>query len=381
MTVVQSASTASTASTAAAPMADAEEAVAFAEAAAGSAVEPHWPERSGLRGYLTTVDHKRIGRRYIGTAALYFTLAGFDALVMRTQLARPGQNLISPEEYDQLFTVHGTVMIFFFATPMLFGFGNFLFPLMLGTRDMAFPRLNAFGYWVFAAAGLIMFASLAVGKAPDGGWFAYVPLTTSSYSPALNLDVYCLSLLFLGVSTTAGAVNFIVTALKLRAPGMTLARMPVFVWAVVVTSFMVIFALPPLNTANAMLLLDRRAGTHFFDPAAGGDAVLWQHLFWLFGHPDVYIIVLPALGIISSIVPVFARRPIVAYVLIVLASVATGIISFGVWVHHMFAVGLPQLSLSFFSAASIVVTLPAGIQFFSWLTTMSRGRIVLSVPM
>lgn len=362
-------------------VADAEEAVDLAQAAAGTAVKAHWPDSSGLRGYLTTVDHKRIGRRYIATAAFFFGLAGLDAVLLRTQLARPEQNVLSPEQYNQLFTVHGTVMIFFFATPMLFGFGNFLFPLMLGARDMAFPRLNAFGYWVFTAAGLILFASLAMGHGPDGGWFAYVPLTTSAYSPVVNLDVYCLSLLLLGISTTAGAINFIVTALKLRAPGMTLARTPVFVWALVVTSFMVIFALPPLNTANAMLLLDRRVGTHFFDSAAGGDAVLWQHLFWLFGHPDVYIIVLPALGIVSSIVPVFSRRPIAAYALIVLATIATGIISFGVWVHHMFAVGLPQLSLTFFSAASIIVTLPAGIQFLSWLTTMTRGRVVLSVPM
>ncbi len=351
------------------------------EESVGGRVAVHWPDASGLKGALSTVDHKRIGRRYVVTAAVFFALAGLDALVLRTQLARADSRLVSPELYDQLFTVHGTAMIFFFATPMLFGFGNLLMPLMLGTRDMAFPRLNAFGYWVFVASGTLLFSSLLFGVAPDGGWFSYVPLTGHEYSPGINLDVYSLSLLFLGISTTAGAINFIVTALKLRAPGMTLARMPVFVWAVVVTSFMVVFALPPLNTANAMLFLDRRFGTHFLDPAGGGDAVLWQHLFWLFGHPDVYIIVLPALGIVSSIVPTFSRRPIVAYPLVVLATIATGVISFGVWVHHMFAVGLPQLSMSFFSAASIVVTLPAGIQMLSWLTTMLTGRLVLSVPM
>nr|WP_152992294.1 cytochrome c oxidase subunit I [Nonomuraea pusilla] len=352
-----------------------------AERLASARVAARWPESHGLRGWFTTVDHKRIGRRYMVTAALYFVLAGLDALVMRTQLAVPDAKVVSPAAYDQLFTVHGTAMIFLFATPMLFGFGNFLFPLMLGTRDMAFPRLNAFGYWVFAAAGVLMFSSLLFRAAPNGGWFAYVPLTGPAYSPGANLDVYSLGLLFLGVSTTAGAINFISTALKLRAPGMALNRVPVFVWALVVTSFMVVFALPPLNVANALLFLDRRFGTKFFQPAGGGDAVLWQHLFWLFGHPDVYIIVLPALGIVSAVVPVFARRPIAAYNLIVLATVATGIISFGVWVHHMFAVGLPQLSLTFFSAASIVITIPAGIQMFSWLATLLMGRLVVGVPL
>lgn len=362
-------------------VADAEQAVLITEQLAGEQVAEHWPEGKGLRGFISTVDHKRIGRRYIVTAGLFFMLAGLNAELMRTQLAQADLRVISPEEYNQLFTVHGTVMIFFFSTPMLFGFGNFLFPLMLGTRDLAFPRLNAFGYWVFAASGFVMFGSEALGHAPDGGWFNYVPLTGKEYSPAINLDVYCLALLFLGISTTVGAINFIVTALKLRAPGMTLARMPVFCWSVLVTSFMVIFALPPLNTANLMLLLDRRAGTHFFDPRHGGDAVLWQHLFWLFGHPDVYIIVLPALGMISAIVPTFARHPIVAYPLVVLSSIAVGLISFGVWVHHMFAVGLPPLSLAFFSAASTVVVIPSGIQMMAWLITMLRGRVVLAVPM
>ncbi|SET12895.1 cytochrome c oxidase subunit I [Nonomuraea wenchangensis] len=357
------------------------ETVTGARASAAERVARRWQEPPGLRGFLTTVDHKRVGRRYLVTAGVYFTLAGLEAVVMRTQLIAPDAGVVAPQTYNQLFSLHGTAMIFLFATPMLFGFGNFLFPLMLGTRDMAFPRLNAFGYWVFALAGVLLFGSLPFGAAPDGGWFAYVPLTGPRFAPGPNLDVYTLGLLFLGVSTTAGAINFISTALKLRAPGMTLNRVPVFVWALVVTSFMVVFALPPLNTANFLLFLDRRFGTHFFNPAAGGDAVLWQHLFWLFGHPDVYIIVLPALGIVSSIVPVFARRPIAAYSLIVLATVATGVISFGVWVHHMFAVGLPQLSLTFFSAASIVVSIPAGIQVFSWLATMLMGRVVLKTPM
>src|SRR3954447_10812487 len=343
-------------------------------------LEEEWGERPSLRSWFSTVDHKRIGRRYMVTAGIFFILAGTDAMIMRTQLARPNATLLSPEEYDQLFTMHGTAMIFLFSTPMFFGFGNFLVPLMIGARDMAFPRLNAFGYWVFAFAGIVMFSSQLVGKAPDGGWFGYVPLTDRPYSSGINLDVYCLGLLFLGVSTTIDAINFIVTALKMRAPGMSLNRVPLFVWAIVGTSFMVIFALPALNTANGMLFLDRRFGTHFFDPSLGGNTLLWQHLFWIFGHPDVYIIVMPALGIVSAVLPAFTRRGVVGYPLIVLSIVSISIISFGVWVHHMFATGLPQLSYSFFSAASTLITIPSGIQIFAWLFTMLRGRIRAGTP-
>jgi cytochrome c oxidase subunit I+III len=343
-------------------------------------LEEEWGERPSLRSWFSTVDHKRIGRRYMVTAGIFFILAGTDAMIMRTQLARPNATLLSPEEYDQLFTMHGTAMIFLFSTPMFFGFGNFLVPLMIGARDMAFPRLNAFGYWVFAFAGTVMFTSQMVGRAPDGGWFGYVPLTNRPYSSGINLDVYSLGLLFLGVSTTIGAINFIVTAVKLRAPGMSLNRVPLFVWAIVGTSFMVIFALPALNVANGMLFLDRRFGTHFFEPKHGGNVLLWQHLFWIFGHPDVYIIVMPALGIVSAVLPAFCRRGVVAYPLMVLSIVTISIISFGVWVHHMFATGLPQLSYSFFSAASTLITIPSGIQIFAWLFTMLRGRIVVRTP-
>ena len=340
-----------------------------------------WGEAPGLATWFKTVDHKKIGRRYIWTAFAFFTAAGFEALAMRTQLARPDETLLSPDAYNQLFTMHGTTMIFLFATPMLFGFGNYFVPLMLGARDMAFPRLNAFGYWVFLFAGLLMNASFLLGREPNGGWFNYVPLTGPAYTPRVNIGFYTVGLLFLGISTTAGAINFIVTTFKLRAPGMSLNRIPLFVWAMLATAFAVVFALPALNADNAMLLLDRRFGFHFFDPAGGGDPVLWQHLFWLFGHPDVYIIVLPALGIVSAIVPVFSRRPMVGYFWLVLANVATAVISFGVWVHHMFAVGLPQLSMSFFSAASLVITIPGGIQIFAWVVTMLRGRLVLATPM
>jgi len=350
-------------------------------AAAIARLDEKWHERPSLRSWFVTVDHKRIGRRYLVTAGAFFGLAGIDALILRTQLARADGDVLSPEAYNQLFTMHGTAMIFLFATPMLFGFGNALVPLMLGARDMAFPRLNAFGYWVFLFAGLVMFSSQILGVAPNGGWFAYVPMTDVPYSPGRNLDVYTLGLLFLGVSTTAGAINFIVTALKLRAPGMSLNRVPLYVWAIVATSFMVIFALPALNVANALLFLDRRFGTHFYQPDAGGNTLLWQHLFWIFGHPDVYIIVLPALGIVSAILPAFCRRGVAAYPLVVLATVTTAIISFGVWVHHMFATGLPSLSLSFFSAASTLITIPAGIQVFAWVGTLVFGRIVVRVPL
>jgi cytochrome c oxidase subunit 1/cytochrome c oxidase subunit I+III len=352
----------------------------LAEDAVGAQLDVEWAEEPGLIGFITTVNHKRIGRRYLVTAAFFFLLAGINALVMRTQLGTPDNRLVSPELYDQLFSLHGTAMIFFFATPMNAGFGNFVLPLMIGTRDMAYPRLNALSYWIFLFSGIFMFSSLAMQAAPDAGWFAYVPLS-NQYSPELNLDFYALGLLFLAVSTTVGSINLIVTTLKMRAPGMSLNRMPLFVWAIVTQSFMLVFALPPLDTANLMLFLDRRFGMRFFDSSHGGDAVLWQHLFWLFGHPDVYIIVLPAMGIVSTIIPTFSRRSILAYPYVVLATVATGIISFGVWVHHMFAVGLSDVSLTFFSAATLTISVPAGIQMFAWIGTMWRGRLRLEPPL
>ncbi|MEP9381903.1 cytochrome c oxidase subunit I [Nocardioides sp. KR10-350] len=352
---------------------------AVAEGAVGERLRAVWEEEPGFKGFVTTVNHKRIGRRYLVTAAFFFMLAGIQALVMRTQLGSPNNSVVSPETYDQLFSLHGTAMIFFFATPMNSGFGNFFLPLMIGTRDMAFPRLNALSYWIFLFSGLFMFASLPLGMAPDGGWFAYVPL--ADRLAGHGLEFYALGLLFLAVSSTLGSINLIVTALKMRAPGMTLARVPIFVWAVVTQSFMLLFALPPLDVANAMLFMDRRFGTQFFVESGGGDTILWQHLFWLFGHPDVYIIVLPAMGIISSVIPTFSRRPIAAYSFVVLATVATGIISFGVWVHHMFAVGISDVAQSFFAAATLTISLPAGIQMFAWLATMWRGRIVVSTAM
>jgi cytochrome c oxidase subunit I len=344
-------------------------------------LEQIWEEKPGLGSWLDTVDHKRIGKRYCYTAFLFFLAGGIEALLIRAQLTRPDETLIGPQGFNELFSMHGITMIFFFVTPMLFGFGNYFVPLMIGARDMAFPRLNAFGYWIFLFAGLFMYSSFLVGSAPDNGWFNYVPFSAKHFTPGLSPDFYTLGLIFLGFSTTVGSINFIVTIFKLRAPGMSISRMPLFVWAILATSFAVIFALPSLTAANVLLELDRRFQFHFFDPSHGGDVVLWQHLFWIFGHPDVYIIFLPAVGIVSAIVPVFARRPIVGYVFLALATMATAIVGFGVWVHHMFAVGLPSMALTFFSAASMLITIPSAVQVFAWLATLVAGRPILKTPL
>ncbi|MCC6383002.1 MAG: cytochrome c oxidase subunit I [Dehalococcoidia bacterium] len=349
--------------------------------AAASRLERAWETPRELALQLATVDHKKIGERYIVTAYVFFVLGGIAALLLRVQLAQSGESVLGPETYNQLFTMHGTTMIFLFATPMLSGFGNYFIPLQIGARDMAFPRLNAFGYWVFLFSGVLMYSSFLVGDAPDGGWFAYVPLTSAAYSPHANLDFWAGGIIFLTISSTAGALNFIVTIFKMRAPGMSIARMPLFVWAVLATSFALIFALPALTAANLFLELDRQAGTAFYKEAAGGNPLLWQHLFWFFGHPDVYIIFLPAVGMVSTVIPVFVRRPLIAYTMVALATMTTGFIGFGVWVHHMFAVGLPALSLSFFSAASMMITIPSGVQIFAWIGTIWAGqRVVWRTP-
>jgi cytochrome c oxidase subunit I+III len=336
-----------------------------------------WDTKPGLFGILGTVDHKKIGKRYLVTAFVFLFLGGIEAAIMRLQLAHSNLHLLTPEQYDQLFTMHGATMIFWYAAPVLSGFSNFLWPLLIGARDMAFPRLNAYSYWTFLLSGAFLYSSVLVGQAPDGGWFAYTPLTASAYSPGLNLDFYALALIFLTVSTTAGAVNFIVSLFKLRAPGMSINRIPILMWGTLTTSFSILFALPALTVACVMLFADRRFGTHFFDPAAGGHPLLWQHLFWIFGHPWVYIVVLPAMGIVSDALPVFCRRPLVGYTIVALATVTTGILGFGVWVHHMFATGLPPLALSFFSAASFAITIPSAIGVFAWIATIWTGRPVI----
>ncbi len=339
-----------------------------------------WETPPGLLGRLSSVDHKIIGKRYLITAFAFLIVGGIDALLMRAQLAAPGQTLVTPEYYNQLFTMHGVSMIFLYALPMLSGFSNYLWPLMLGTRDMAFPRVNALSYWLFLAAGLFLYSSFLIGQAPDGGWFAYVPLTSHQYSPGINIDFYALGLIFLGISTSVGAINFIATLARLRAPGMSVNRMPIFVWGTITVSVAIVFAIPALTVDLIFLYFDRAFGMHFFDPGAGGQPLLWQHLFWIFGHPWVYIIVLPAMGMVSDILPVFCRRPLVGYTYVALATVSTGIIGFGVWVHHMFATGLPLRSMSFFGAASLVIAIPSAVSVFAWLATIFHGRPQFKTP-
>ncbi len=340
-----------------------------------------WQRPAGLIGWLSQVNHKAVATRFVVTALIFFVLAGIGALVMRLQLAQPNLDVVTPNVYNQLFTMHGTTMMFLFAIPVLEGVGMYLVPLMIGARDMAFPRLNAFGYWVFLLAGVSLYISPFFGNAPDGGWFNYVPLTSEEYSPGIGIDFWTTSITFLEIAALVAAVELIVTIFKLRAPGMSLNRVPLFVWAILVTSFMIVFAMPTVMLTSVFLALDRIVGTHFFDVAAGGDPLLWQHLFWIFGHPEVYIILVPALGIISTVVSTFARRPNAAYTLVVLSLVSIGFLSFGLWVHHMFTTGLPWLGLSFFAAASMMVTLPSGIQVFSWIATLWGTKPRLATPM
>jgi len=313
---------------------------------------------------------------------VFFGAGGVEALLIRTQLAGPNGKVLSPEAFDQVMTMHGVTMIFLFIIPMTTGaFGNYLLPLMIGARDMAFPRLNALSYWLFLGSGVFLYAGLLMRKGPDCGWFCYTPLNTSAYDPGLNADFYALGLIFNSMSTTAGALNFIVTIFKLRAPGMSFNRMPLFVFAMLAVSFSLIFALPSLTTDLVFLELQRKVGFHFFDVAHGGDALLWQHLFWLFGHPEVYIIILPAMGIATSIIPTFAKRKMVAFPLVALAELLVAFIGFGVWAHHMFATGLPVGALVFFAAASMMVVIPSTIQIYAWLFTVNLGRPEFRAPL
>ncbi len=345
-------------------------------------LERIWGEREGLLGWLTTTDHKRIGIMYFFTALAFFGAGGVEALLIRTQLIGPHQHVLSPQVFDQVFTMHGITMIFLFVIPMTTGaFGNYLLPLMIGARDMAFPRMNAVSYWIYLFSGIFMYVGLASGHAPNAGWFDYVPLASKTYSPGLGIDFYGWGLIFNGISSTAASINFIVTIFKLRAPGMSLNRMPLFCFAFLAVAFALLFALPSLTVATLFLELDRQLGFHFYDAASGGDPLLWQNLFWIFGHPEVYIIILPAFGIATSIIPAFSHRRMVFFPLVALGEILVAFLGFGVWVHHMFTVGFATITYVYFAAASLIITIPSAIQLFSWIATIVTGTPVFKTPL
>jgi cytochrome c oxidase subunit 1 len=346
------------------------------------------PGPSVIHEWLTTVDHKKIGIMYIVYALLFLVVAGAEALLMRIQLAVPNNHFVSPQVFNRLFTMHGTTMVFFVGIPVLFGFGNYLIPLMIGARDMAFPRLNAFSFWLSAFGGFLLYLSYfagsglyGAGSAPDVGWFAYAPLTAKAFSPGHSTDYWTLAVLLSGIGTTATAVNVVATVFCMRCKGMTLTRMPLLVWLYLVTSCMVFVVVSPLSAAQIMLCIDRYLGGHFFDTQAGGSAVLWMHFFWIFGHPEVYILILPTFAFMNEIIPVFSRKAIFGYPAMVAASVAIGFVSLSVWAHHMFTVGMGPAGNTFFVFATMVVSVPTGIKMFNWLATIWGGHVIYKVPM
>ena len=349
---------------------------------------PRRPISAVLHDWITTVDHKKIGLMYIGYALLFLVVGGLEAMLMRIQLIRPENHFLSPETFNQLFTMHGTTMIFFVAMPVLFGFGNYLIPLMIGARDMAFPRLNAFSFWVSAFAGFLLYFSYIGGNglyggggAPDVGWWAYAPLTSKVFSPGHSSDYWTLSILLAGIGSIGTAINIVATVVSMRCRGMTLYRMPLLVWLYGVMSGLVLVAISPLTAAQIMLLLDRYLGSHFFDTQAGGSAVLWMHYFWIFGHPEVYVLILPVFAFMNEIVPVFSRKAIFGYPAMVAASVGIGFVSVSVWAHHMFTVGMTSAGNTFFVLASMVIAVPTGIKIFNWLGTIWGGKVQFRVPM
>src|SRR5688500_14910046 len=340
-----------------------------------------WRDPRGLIGWFTHVDYKSIGLRFIVTAFVFFALGGFLAALMRLQLAQPRLEVLNPDLYNQIFTMHGTTMMFLFAVPIVLGFGVYFVPLMIGARAIAFPRLVAFGYWMFLFGGIFLYVMFFLNVGPDQGWFSYVPLAGPEYGIGKRVDVWTQLITFTELSGLVVACSLITTIFKMRAPGMALNRMPLFVWAELVTAFMVVFSMPSIVIASTTLITDRLVGTHFYNHAEGGDALLWQHLFWFFGHPEVYIIFLPAQGMLSMMLATFTGRPVFGYVALVLALVSTAFIGFGVWVHHMFTTGLPQFGTSFFTAASIMIVIPTGIQIFCWIATLWSGRVRFTAAM
>jgi len=341
-----------------------------------------------LYEWVSTVDHKRLGLMYIVTALLFLVIAGIMATVIRLQLAFPNGHVVDPDTFNRLFTMHGTTMVFLVGMPFVAGLSNYLVPLMIGARDMAFPRLNAFGFWIFLFGGFLLYFSYiggsglsGAGSAPDVGWFAYAPLTSRAFSRGASTDYWILGILVAGIGSIASAINVIVTTISMRCPGMTLSRMPMFVWVMLIDSWLIIIALPPLSAAQIMLLVDRFLGGNFFNTQSGGSAVLWQHFFWIFGHPEVYILIFPAFAILSEVIPIFSRKPIFGRPAMVGAVASIGFISLGVWAHHMFAVGMTSWSNTFFTASTMLVGIPTGIKIFNWTATMYGGKLRMATPM
>ena len=345
------------------------------------ALEAIWGAPKGWRGTAVSVNHSDIGKRFVIAAFVFFAIGGVLAMMIRAQLATPGSAFVGPDIYNQLFTMHGSIMMFLFAIPMFEGLALYMLPKMLGSRDMAFPRLSAYGWWCYLFGGTILIASMAFGVAPDGGWFMYTPLSSKAFTPGINADVWLLGITFVEISAISAAIEITVSVLKLRAPGMRLDRMPLFAWYLLITALMMVVAFPPLILGSILLEVERAFDWPFFDPARGGSPLLWQHLFWLFGHPEVYIIFLPAAGVISTVLPVLARTRILGYGWIVAALLALAFLSFGLWVHHMFTTGIPHMALGFFSAASALVALPTAVQVFAWIGTLWNGRPELKLPM
>ncbi len=348
----------------------------------------HRPLLAVLHEWVVTVDHKRLGVMYVVSGLVFLVVAGLEASAMRLQLAWSGLHVVPPGTFNQLFTMHGTTMVFLVGIPIVFGFGNYLVPLMIGARDLAFPRLNAFGFWIFLFGGLLLHFSFLGGEglygggaAPAIGWFAYAPLTERAFTPGNATDYWNLALLVAGVGTIATAVNMVTTIATMRGPGMTLGRMPIFVWEILTISALTLIILPPLTAAQIMLLLDRFLGAHFFDTQAGASAVMWQHFFWFFGHPEVYILMLPGFGFASEIIPVFSRKVLFGYPMLVAASAGIGLVGMGTWAHHMFVVGMGSTLNAAFAASTMLVAVPTGVKIFNWLGTMYGGKIRFSTPM
>ncbi len=338
--------------------------------------------RGRVASWITTVDHKRIGILYIGTSLLFFVLGGLLSLLMRAQLAAPDESFVTRDRYSELFTIHGTTMVFLVVVPILAGFGNYLVPLMIGARDVAFPRLNALSYWLFLLGGIVLYGSfLANGGAARAGWTSYPPLSEKAFSPGNGQDLWILSLHLLAVGSLLTAINFIATIHNMRTPGMTWMRIPLFVWSIEIYAVILVVILPVIGAGLTLLLLDRQVGTHFFLPDAGGNAVLYQHVFWFFGHPEVYVMILPAMGIVSEVIPVFSRKPIFGYKAIAFSTAAIAFISMFVWAHHMFTVGLGTGLNSFFMLATMLVAIPTGVKIFNWLATTWRGNLIFDTPM